>query len=152
MGLEQYSNYFGMGAILASGAYTLYVYLSASKKERLNEKLKAMTDISEGRFKEVEKDVLNGEASYTALEKRVRVVESRQITEQRVQAMLKERIEPVESAVNKLEDKIERNHRELSTEIQLGAREQDAKVSKLLEMVSYIAGIMEVRRKDDNIN
>jgi hypothetical protein len=154
-----------LGWVLAliSLVFGVYKHIQSEKKERLNEKLGAIRDnfdkditsvkdVFEAYLKDVIKEAAQVVANYTLLEKRVRVVESRQITEQRVQSMLVERISPVESAVEKLEDKIERNHRELSTEFQIAIRELSASVAKLLENVSYMSGTMEARRKDDNIN
>lgn len=132
--------------------WAVYTYLEANKKERLGEKIKAVTDVYDGRFKESEKGILQGETDHVALEKRVRKLESIQITEQRVQTMLKDRVEPVEAAVTKLEDKIERNHRELSTELQISTRETSAQLAKLIETVSFMYGAMEGRRKNDNSN
>ena len=141
-----------LGWVLAliSLIFGIYKHIQSEKKERLNERLNSLRESFEKTFKEMEKDIAQGSASYTLLEKRTRVIESRQITEQRVQSMLIERISPVEATLEKVEEKLERNHRELSTEIQVGLREQALTVSKVLERVNYMAGLMEARRENDN--
>lgn len=135
---------------LMSFIWGIYTWLNSNKKERLNEKILSVTGGSARSIREIESDVVQEIADRAALDKRVRKLESIQITEQRVQTMLKDRVEPIENAVSKLEDKIERNHRELSTELQISARETVAQLSKLTETVSFMAGSLEVRRKSDN--
>lgn len=135
---------------IVSLLWGVYTWYNTSKKERLNEKILSVTGGSARSIREVEGDVLKGGAATDELTKRVRKLESIQITEQRVQTMLKERVEPIENAVSKLEDKIERNHRELSTELQISTRETVAQLSKLTETVSFMHGSMESRRKNDH--
>lgn len=135
----------------------VWINYSRSKREVSREEQQKL----DSKLEDVKGAAERGQADLTlelgATEKRVRKLESIQITEARVQSILENKVQPLESefrklgdSFNKLEETMQSHHKGVSDEIKRASETTNNHIMRLIEDLSYLSGTLESRRKDDS--
>lgn len=157
-------SYIAVAVSIASLLFVIFQYFSNRKYQVTKDQQKELDEKIQGVKASIEKDHRNLSLESVALEKRVRKVESIQITEARVQSMLDGKVQPLQNdfknlgedfkslgaSFNKLEEDIKSHHRDISMEINRAHQETNAHIMKIVSELSHLGGVIEARRKDDS--
>lgn len=86
---------------------------------------------------------------YNSLENRVRTMENMHISEEKVKALLKERVKPLEDGIYKLERDMKDSYSDLSNEIKQNNVTLLSHIQDISSSLQFLKGKFEARRSDD---